>query len=335
MGGPPVEPGIKKLIKETWLDMRKNSERVVAKEVLESVRHYLYLQNKENVPLPQLRKTQEILKEIREDYSKKTDDQKLQDEPWTTAASSSYPYHFPPQSIPLLLQLWRYSIHLNQVFTIRHAIWASRLSFQLKDMDIAEIWLHSRQYATEEELSLFSNTPMRTFQLDSSLVMGFREKITAEGNLELKDQLFDCIHPTPIKRARDGGMMEEYINVLDDYGRHDSLEQYNKLKRLYYLISELPSSSKIFPDMESRMIYLDNLSRISKFPKWKTLTPEEIIEIIIDLRNWTLTAKLRREEPKNNKLPLGGILNKLGPDPMLFPTQIYERLGCSLKGEEK
>ncbi|MFC2007307.1 hypothetical protein ACFLVB_01750 [Chloroflexota bacterium] len=334
MGGHPVEPGIKNLIQKTWLDMRNDSERVVVKEVLESVRHYLHLQNKDNVPLPQLRTVQKIIQEAREKYSERTDEQKLQDKPWTTAASSSHPYHFPPQSIPLLLQLWRYSIHLNHVFTIRHAIWASRLSFQLKDMDIAEIWLHSRQYATEEELSLVSNTPMRTFQLDGSLVMGSMEKITAEGNFKLKDQPFGDIHHTQIKRACDDGIMEEYINVLDDYGRHDSLEQYNELKRLYYLISELPSSSKIFPDMESRMIYLDNLSRISKFPKWKTLTPEEIKEIIIDLRNWTLNVKLRREEPKNNKLPLG-ILNRLGPDPMLFPTQIYERLGCSLKGEEK
>ncbi|MFC1943439.1 hypothetical protein ACFLWO_02525 [Chloroflexota bacterium] len=196
-------------------------------------------------------------------------------------------------------------------------------------MDIAEIWLHSRQYATEEELSLVSNTPMRTFQLDGSLVMGFWEKETAEFNFEHEDQTFDYIHHTPIETARDGGIMEEYINVLDDYGPHDSLEQYNELKRLYYLIIDLPSSSKLFPDMETRMIYLNNLYHISKFPKWKTLTPEEIKEIIIDLRNWTLDQKYK--EIKNEQP-----LNIFRPEPLpLRPRHIFERLGWTLKGEQK
>lgn len=334
MGGPPVEPLIEKLIQETWLDMRRHSERVLAKEVLQSVKHYLHLHNQDNVPFPQLRTIQKILQETRKKYSARTDDQKLQDKPWTTAACSEYISCFPPESIPFLLQLWRYSIHLDEVFTIRHAIWASRLSSQLQDMDIAEIWLYSRQYAKEEELSLFSNTPMRTFQLDGSLVMGSWEKLIAESNLELPNSLRDRIHHTPIERAQDDGIAEEYIHVLDDYGPGDSLERHNELKRLYYLIIKLPSSSKYFPDMESRMIYLSHLSHISKLPKWKTLTPEEIKDIIIDLRKWVLDRKTKPRETKNQPESLNIFNNRLRQQSWLFPTHIYERLESSTGGEE-
>lgn len=256
------------------------------------------------------------------------------DKPWTTEVCSDLDYtsYFPPESIPYLLQLWRYSVHLDEVFTVRHAIWAARLAFQLKDMDIAEIWLRSRRYSHEEELSFLTNTKMRIFQLDSSLVMGVWESLMAKDNVEFKDQPNEYIHHTPIEKAQDGGIAEEYINVLDDYGSGESLDRHNELKRLYYLIIELPSSSKYFPDIETRMVYLSHLSRISKLPKWKTLTPEEIRDIIIDLRKWALEPKLRREEQINNKHPVG-IFRMSGLSPALFPTQIYERLGWSLKGD--
>ena len=82
-------------------------------------------------------------------------------------------FPLPPESIPHLLQLWRYSINLGTEFTIRQAKWASRIYAQVKD--ITELWLSSRIYSQEEELSLLSEVPMRIFELDNVLVMGRNE----------------------------------------------------------------------------------------------------------------------------------------------------------------
>ena len=277
-------------------------------------------------------KIETIVKEISKARNSKPNDF---DKPWSTAVCSEYVSYFPPDTIPLLMQLWRYSIHLDEVFTIRHAIWASRLAFQLKDMDIARQWLHTVQYAKEEELSLLSNTPMNTFELDSSLVMGVLEKFTSNVGLEAQSLRFSRHNFVPT--ANDCGIMEEFIHAFPMYGFDDEdldLSQYNDRRQLYLLISELPSSSKFFPDMESRMIYLDNLSSICKLPKWTTLSSKEIKDIIIELRIWVLDAKIKREKP--NKLEgRGSILGNIGLDPLLYPKNIYERLGWSFKGVEE
>ncbi len=314
---PNLKPFVKKLIFSRAINQRNIPRDFLARALIKEIKEAGEIS-------PSLETAIRYISDARNKY-------KPLDEPWTTDVCSEYASDFPPESIPYLLQLWRYSIHLDEVFTIRHAIWAARLAFQLKDMDVAEIWLRSCQYAHEEKISLLAKTSMRTFQLDASLVMDDWERETVDVNNGLP---YEDIHHTPINRARDDGIMEEYINVLSDYGPSESLEQYNKLKRLYYLIVELPSPCKYFNDIETRLIYLSHLTYISKIPKWKTLSPEEIREIIVDLRKWVLDVKTNPEKFENPCKTSAPHIVDVNQDPTLVPTHIYERLEWSREGED-
>ncbi len=71
MGGYPVLPEVKELIRSAWLYLKQEGGEPTAKEVLERVRMCLIKSGKPNVPLPKLRKIQMLLCEIREDYSRR------------------------------------------------------------------------------------------------------------------------------------------------------------------------------------------------------------------------------------------------------------------------
>ena len=74
-------------------------------------------------------------------------------------------YPLPPESIPHVLQAWRYSLNLGAEFTIRQAKWASRLYSQ--EPDTTKLWFISRRYSHEEELALLTDTKMKVHDISS------------------------------------------------------------------------------------------------------------------------------------------------------------------------
>ena len=103
----------------------------------------------------------------------------------------------------------------------------------------------------------------------------------------------------------------------------------DRVNKLSSLIHSLPSSSKYFPDFESRMVYLRHLAKLSKLPYWKTAKPEEIHALIIDLRAWIISQaeeKIKRENNPKSESLFGYMLGDGGS----FPLDIYLRAGFSL-----
>ncbi len=333
MGGYRVLPEAEKLIVGLWQELKKEGKDHSAGKVLAAAEAYVGTTNKKNLFLPGLRKTQDIIKEARHKNSTLSLEEKGMQEPWSLSTLDKYP--IPPEALPAVLECWRYTINLGDPLTIRQAKWVARLYFIFTD--ITELTLNSGMYAYEELLSLISGTPMRNFELDNHLVMGYREvqtiKIPEWGNsivtYSAKPQVFI---------AEDGGIMEEFLNALpSDIHNNDINYVADYAYYLISLISALPSSVKYFPDIESRMVYLRHLYYLSSVDNWKRFKPEEIRDIVVDLRKWIVETKAEIDEERTRKqsfhYPFKNIRMKdewehINRD-SLNPADIYKRVGYS------
>jgi len=291
MGGPPLSEEMKRVILETWFRMRTTDYEPVSKEVRASVVRQLEKEGYTESEIPKLRTFQEYLRRARKrqitlEQESKVDEQK----PWNMQTLDEFP--LPPESIPQVLQVWRYSVNLGAKFTIRHAKWASRLYSQVSDT--TKLWFVSRRYCREEELALLTDTKMKIFMLDSFLVMGGWERRAAIFTDVLKpDNPIGYVKHTVIPYVEDGGIAEELINALpfDPWWDIEGEKEAVRAHEISRLIRQLPSSSLFFQDFETRMVYLRQLSYIANGPKWNQFSPEEVRDIIIELRNWVSERK--------------------------------------------
>ena len=322
-----VSEEMERTINDTWLRMRKPDYEPTAKRVRASVVRELTDDGYTELELPKLRTFQEYLRRARKRQITLKQESKVDEhKSWNMETLNEFP--LPSESIPYVLQLWRYSVALDTEFTIRQAKWASRLycNYLLTESrpDIIELYFISRRYSHEEELSLLSNSEMLIFTLDSSLVMGNWElnNVIVTDFLKPKPMLY--IKHTLIPRGPDSGVIEEFIHALPVLEDMETEEEDKRAHEIRRAIARLPSSSLYFEDFEIRMVYLRQLSFVAKGPKWNTLPPEEIFNVIVDLRNWTLETKERIDNPpiKSAKSILG-----ISFDRTPFPNHLYTRVG--------
>lgn len=333
MGGPRVTENAKRLIIDIWTNLSKSGKEPTSKQALAAAESYIKRSNRKDIFLPKLRKVQLIITEARKHRGELSSADKAMQEPWNLSTLDKHPIS--SESIPAVLDIWRYSVNLGEPLTIRQARWASR--FCTKITDTIDLWLFACTYANEELLSLVLDTSMRNFELDSQLVMGYREVQTIKIP-ELKNEsiVSFAIQSKFVFLAEDGGVMEEFLHALPRDIYNEDIDYVGDY--IYYLISlmsVLPSSTKYFPDIETRMIYLRHLSYLASVDNWRSFKPEEIRDIVIDLRKWVIETKDNIDKERTRK--------RLSPFPYknirlkdqwfftgrvnLHPVDIYKRVG--------
>ena len=336
-----VSEEMERIIIETWLNMRKPDYEPTAIKVRSSVVRQLAKEGYAEPELPKLRTFQEYLRHARKTQITLREKSKLDEsKPWNLEILDEDDYSLPHDTVPVVLLLWRYCKNLGADLTIRQAKWASRLCYLVKDLDISEQWIHIMRYSREEELSLLSGTQMRTDQLNSLLIMGPWEHMTlAETDVKFKANR--KINHTFKPIGRDGGIVEEDFYAFADIAQshldmileNKVIDNIDRVNELTMLIHSLPSSSKYFPDFESRMVYLRHLAKLSQLPYWRTAEPEEIHSLIIELRTWIVSQaeeKIKRENNPQSESLLGYMRWHAG-----FPLDIYLRAGFSLDEDTK
>jgi hypothetical protein len=200
------------------------------------------------------------------------------EELWTMASLRDNP--LPPESIPSVSKVWRYAINTDEKFTLAQAEWAARLYTLVPEIPL--LWFWSYQYAHEERLSLAVNEEMDSFIMDSNVILtkwerdtllmsGFRDKL-----LRFRAERF-----LPIDKH--GNIIEEMLHGIDQINPRE--DTYNERDHsLSFLIEELPALNTLGYSDEAKMVYLRWLAYLIKGPKWKTLSPEEALNIIVQLR---------------------------------------------------
>jgi hypothetical protein len=296
MGAPRPSERIEGFIREIYTDLKILSRyEPSGKQILSSLQNRM---KREGIPLSELPSIRTIHNRLK-DFRTRIDNNhsiSLIDEskPWDTLSLNIFP--LPTDSIPFIMQQWRYSIALDIVLTIRQAKWISRLYYFFKDKDISELWFASQRYSREEELSILKEAPAKIFHLDSRLVMGDWEWWTSYYTdlYESRDYVQGFVHHTTIPMGYDGGIQEEFIHSLpslDDLINTTNENEYKRNMEIRHLVSVLPSSSEFFPDLETRLVYLRHLSYLAKMPKWKSIKPDITRDIIVHLRQIILNFK--------------------------------------------
>lgn len=312
MGGPPVSEEVRRIVVQQWRNMTFRDIHTTAKEVYYAVKSQLQADPNNRYRPPSLRTVQEIIRQARKRRASLPYSESSLDKPWSIATLNEH--ELPAESIPRVLQVWRYSLNIEKEFTIRQAKWVSRLYVQVPD--ITELWYQSLRYAEQEELSLLSGEPMNTYYIDSTLIMSFWESKLAMYTGSMDNVPFGYAF-LEIPYSKDGGIAEELIHAISDKGpgHIEGSEGYERNNQLLDLLTELPSASKYFDSFESRMVYLKLLSLMARGSKWSQLEPGEIRDLIIELRNWVKEREYRI------------ISTESGVEDISFPSKLFSRTG--------
>jgi len=121
---------------------------------------------------PGISTVQKLLASVHKKEKEQPED--LLSRPWSMGTLKIYP--LPPDTIPYVLEVWNLHYKLRNFkppfipFSIREAIWVSRLCYVIKD-DIKKLSMMATIYAEDEEISEnLGHTHLNTLELDSDLV---------------------------------------------------------------------------------------------------------------------------------------------------------------------
>lgn len=288
MGGPRLTPKTERLLLSIWMTLRKDGKDPTALQVLAAAAAHAKTHDSNSIFLPKIRKVQNMIKDAKKHYEALSPDEKILQKPWSMA--SLVQHELPPESIPSILEVWRYSLALDQKFTIRQAKWVSRLHASTKDTTL--LWINSGLYSDEEYLSLLSGKPINTQNIDVYLVLSDSEfnTILTTGIYDNLLEWNEGIYISP-PYSSDGGIAEELLHAIPYRSILLGNIEADKATRLYEagrMLLNLPSTSNFFPHTETRLVYLRYLSYISNGPEWSNLPSNLIFNIIVQLRQWVL-----------------------------------------------
>ncbi|AHB14242.1 hypothetical protein [Dehalococcoides mccartyi] len=293
MGGPRVTPKARDQIVLCWLQLKENGIEPSAKEVLNYAEHKLKSEIARGMQLPGLRKVQEILQEARaanSDDSANT----LLNEDWSMASLNRF--KISPESIPSVVEAWKYAINTHHKFSIRQAKWAAWLARLVNGG--ALLWYWSRKYTILEELAIATNQPMDSFPADRSLLLGIWESEMLMITDYRKEDMA-IYDGDSLTIAADGKNIEELWHGIDTCLKQ--FEQGIFKERDWNLdleMKQLPPIDTIGLEPEAKLVYLRWFTYLTKGPKWAELSVEEILELITELRAWVL-----KEQKCLNPLP--------------------------------
>ena len=202
-----VTEATEKLLLAIWAETRKKTgKNPSAKQVLNDAGNYAKRHAVNNYFPPSLRKTQDILRDAAKRILEMSHSEKVLNKQWSMATLNDYP--LPPESIPSVLQGQRYSLAIGKEYTVRQAKWISRLYTVIPDL--LNLWLKSRSYATEEQLSVLAGEleSFQTSSMDFGLVITQFEAdmLSATGLKRPKNNWHDLIFTN-----EEGDVVEETL----------------------------------------------------------------------------------------------------------------------------
>lgn len=208
------------------------------------------------------------------------------DEPWSLGVSPQPEYGITPESTGDLLAVWNYCLAIGHVFTIREARWVARLRNAIADHKRAtgKLFAFAYGYALRERTCEILNKQIDTIDLDSELGLNDSELFVYHV-LGLVPKLAVPFHPREAEEANEflthwafGKSAATNIAVqnIPKAARNDT----DGLHKLLHCTENLPA--------EQDRIYAALLLFLSKGPRWKTLSVQEYLLLLSELRKWVV-----------------------------------------------
>ncbi|MBN1856522.1 MAG: hypothetical protein JW846_06165 [Dehalococcoidia bacterium] len=265
--------------------------------------------------------TTTLLKLISQFRNRPTSDQ---DELWSLASLREY--DLPAECLPTLMQVWRFALNLDQPLTVRQAYWASKLYTIFPNPRY--LWMWAFAAAIGERSAELTGQPLATTVLDTVAAdcSGWEQR-----TFRLTEPTWNLsiAHiPALSSVSPDGAACLEAIiawdvpNAPDD----DEAEWFNI--EFSDAAHQLPTLDSIGLSFQAQMVYLRWFAFLSKGPKWKTISPEEAIDVVVSLRQWVLQQQTRLVAAQDEMFASGntGFHKDPQQDPSSIAKECPERL---------
>lgn len=299
--GTWTTPELRNLIIKIWLDLHIKGLKDTGSEVHRILKkHPAVIANKYS-DVPGIRTIQIIIKKAKKNLESISKCEEMIDEIWTPSLLTEI--RLPDNSIPKVIDVWRYSLSTYEKFTDRQAKWVSVLYHFFDDVTL--LWFWARVYANHELISIASSEPIETRISDSNVFFSKWEKKTLDITDYFNKIKYDWDNAIFLPESNDGGIIEELLHGINDPSimivknlikNEEEINQRDE--ELVDLIHDLPTLKALNFDFESKLVYLRFFNYITKGPKWNELSAEDAIEIIKQLRTWVIS---KREEQQNTK----------------------------------
>lgn len=230
------------------------------------------------VPLPSLRKVQDILANAVPELEKARD----VDQPWSLGASEKH--GIPPEASKDLLEIWKTRLATGRFFSIREAKWAARLRNIVQDKYFLGHW--AELYALREQTCDFLLIAPETSDLDASLVMTAWEQETAKAIGMLEPIKLTSPYETwivvtkPFLKPLQFGLSRLVVGTAEEVALVEKGAMVKKKGLALQPLEDLKLSE------EAEWVYVFWLEYLSEGPKWRNLSPEKHREILLQLRDW-------------------------------------------------
>lgn len=280
MGAPKTPEKTRLFIIDIYNSLYKAyGKKPSAPKVLEVAQKSIERNNRKDIFLPKIRKTEQIIREITpfESLSSYERNQQLD---WRL--TSDYPLH--PESMPAVVRVWKYSCHADEKYTVRQAKWVSRLCGLLPDT--IYLWTCSYLYSKIEELHLTSKIYYDSFYDDLSVFMDTLELQTfleTHKNIKSLQDDFGMAYPTNYHDI----IVEENLHPLDYYNSLINGTVINvRDQQLIDLAAKMPSLLELKLSPRAYNLYVSWFTFIRKRQDWSRINAEQAINIINELRAW-------------------------------------------------
>lgn len=285
MGGYRVPERTERFIISIYDSLKKYNKNPTAQQVLDAAQDYVSKNKRTDIFLPKIRKVQQILANMMK-TGDLPPDERIQEQLWSMASQ----YLLPPDSLPYIIQVWRYASHADEKFIIRQAKWVSKLYPLIATMggSVRDLWAMSYIYTKKEYLSLISNTTFDSFGDDLNLIMHDLEQQTFLELHTTEKSLIDIFRlGLPVTKQKK--LIEEALHPLDYYNDLVNGTIINpRDKKLIDKLILFPDvdSLKLSPDMY--MVYVSWFTYIRQTPDWPKLTATQALDVIKKLRAWAV-----------------------------------------------
>ncbi|MFC1909267.1 hypothetical protein ACFLXD_05375 [Chloroflexota bacterium] len=282
MGAPKTPEKTRLFIIDIYNHLYKTyGKKPSAPRVLEAAQKSIDHNERKDIFLPKIRKTEQIIKEITPIESL-SNEERAQQLDWKL--TSDYPLH--PASMPAVVRVWKYSCHVDEKFTVRQAKWVSKLCGSRPET--VPLWTCAYLYSKKEELCLMSQISYDSFYDDLSIFMDTLELQTfleTHENIKSIQDEFGMAYPINYHDM----IVEEVLHPLDYYNSliNGSISNLRD-QELIALTFKLPSLLELKLTQIAYMLYVSWFAFIRKTQDWSVITAKHAVDVINELRSWII-----------------------------------------------
>ncbi len=340
----PIPDEGKDFIRRVWYDLKQKGANTSYRSIYRAA---LSMQeanpNLKHIRLPGERMTSDIVSELNKRHGELPKGQRVQDEPWSLGSFDREDLpEIPLQSLPAIKRVWEICILADVSFTVRLVKWISRLDAWAPYLNPFNLYGSALEYSIKEfacaVAGIAFNTSVEDFSFHDAKKIdtfalnlldatgrlpkyGSRDKILRDAEQKQSPYRNTWFCPLSEKDLVEAVHLPFDVYLGLDDKRQSLIETSRGLSRDF--IEEIDGLSA-----EAKTAYTIWLPYVTKGPKWKSMSKEERLDIVLSLYFW---ADSQPWTVERSKFPHGIVWGK--PQEVrpyqraILPIEVLQQVG--------